>query len=47
MTGNLFKQMGIRHVNKYTHARIAFSPVMDRNIEINISIYRIIGRNVR
>lgn len=45
--GILFKQMGIRHVNKYIHARIAFLPVTDRDIEINIGIYTIIGRNVR
>jgi len=45
--GTLFKQMGIQHVNKYIHARIAFSPVMNRDIEINICTYIIIGRNVR
>lgn len=34
--GILFKQMEIQHVNKYIHARIAFSLVMDRDIELNM-----------
>lgn len=43
----LFKQMRIQHVNKYIHARIAFWSVKDRDIEINICVYTITGRNVR
>lgn len=34
-------------MNKYIHARISFSPVMDKDIKINVAIYMIIGRNVR